>query len=97
MNHGLPALLHKLRSLKQKWLPTVTKMHLHCDCAYFGTGQSSRTQKDRALWGRECNGQYWVFKEKVTTDDDRATHLWNIEQLAFVWFDQFSSEEWPQL
>ena len=50
VNHGLPALLRKLRSLKQKWLPTVTKMHLNCDCAYFGTGQSSRSLPAEGSW-----------------------------------------------
>ena len=50
VNHGLPALLRKLRSLKQKWLPTVTKMHIHCNCAYFGTGQSSRSLPAEGSW-----------------------------------------------
>ena len=44
-------------------LPTVTKMHLHCVCAYFGTGQKSlflvlteriATSGDARCWIQQC-------------------------------------------
>ena len=43
----------------QKDRGNVTKMHLHWDCTYFGTGQRSlffgAERKNRALWGQECS------------------------------------------
>ena len=39
-NHGLPDHLRVLRNLKKKWSSTVTKMGLHYDCAWIGSGQS---------------------------------------------------------
>ena len=38
------------QKFETKWLPTVTKMHVHCDCAYFGTGQSSRSLPAEGSW-----------------------------------------------